>query len=1379
MDWIKVVDGLLWLANLVIVFLLAQAVYRQQKGTAEKLFLGMVLALSPSIMRHVLEAAFELAEPVSPFLIDVGFSGFFHALWPVDIAALVILASLGLHFALIFPRHSPMVRRWPRLPYLIYAPTLALAGMMLTRLWLSDEAYRAFWHLGSLGDDTPQLVFVVVVMVMSVLWWGYVALSSTKGTLARRQMIEFLGGISVAVLIAVATDYIPDILGLPVIAGRVPGLHQLPILIFFSSFVWAIQRHQILDARLVLSRSLVYTLLSGVLTLLYLLLILIPVILLQRKLSAPVNLAVPSLAAFVVAVVALPLRDALQQWMDRLVYGQARDYQKVLREHSRQLTALMSPAALMDQILDRVEANLWPRGAVIALQEDEVYVARAVRGRVPGVETGTTLTLPASVLKRLQVEGEPIALDPGVGSLERMVDERSQGMALIVPFVAREALLGWMGLWPRQDEAPYTPRQRQFLTTLANQSCVALQNAELYETMKIRASELAVLNAVSTAITSSLDLDEVLQAIASSVINVVGCQKMAIYTLDEARQVVNLATGDGLSEAFVSASQAMPLSSSLRTAAIVSGQPLIVADIQSSPGLASISSLMAQEGIRAIAEAPLSGKKGAIGSLAVSYTTPHRFTVEEMELLTTLAAQAAIALENARFYALTDQALAQRVEELSAIEEISRELTAILDLEGVISTVLRRAIEATGAPYGLIAMMDKEGTGLRLLVYEGYPTQKIEPYREHSWPLTRGVVGRAVRTGQLTLVGDVTRDPNYVQIVPNVRSHLSVPIVKGERALGALVLESPVRDAFDEGQAGFVSQLIEHAATAIENARLYMEAQQRISQLSDLQQFGLQVVSSLHLQAVLDAVAESVLKSMQADDVHIFLYDEEKDELTYRAGLWASGERPKGMPPVRRQGLTFTVAHSGEPLVINDTLSHPLYASPERRRWGAKAIAGFPLKHAGQVLGVFNVAYTVPHTFTDDELRVLTLLGNQAATAIANARLFQQLAEGRDRLEAVLNSVHEGILMMDLQDHIVMANPTVEELLGMPRSQLIGRPLLDVMRDCQARGGRPLNVEETWQFPATLDHASGESYDEVKDVVELASPHHRFLERVVVPVKDWIGTLLGRVVVLRDITEEKELERMREDLSDMIVHDLRAPLAAIISGNLLLQEVIAEQDTPANIASLLDIVTTSSQHMLDLVNSLLDISRMESGQLTLYAEPFDLLYLVGEVVTRLKPLSVSYDVHTEIAIPSDLPWVWGDREKIARVFTNLLDNSIKFTPPGGRVRISAQADGPDAGQASGWVICSVLDSGPGIPPEHRERIFEKFTQLSSPQSPQEPGKRIRGSGIGLSFCKLAVKAHGGRIWIEEGPGGKGSDFKFTLPLANDLDTDAGAERKMA
>lgn len=125
MGWIEVVDGLLWLANLVIVFLLAQAIYRQQKGTAEKLCLGMVTALSLSIVRHVMEVVCELLDSILPFLTDLGIRDFFHDLWPVDIAALVIFVSLSLHFALVFPRFSSLLRRWPRLPYLIYSPALA------------------------------------------------------------------------------------------------------------------------------------------------------------------------------------------------------------------------------------------------------------------------------------------------------------------------------------------------------------------------------------------------------------------------------------------------------------------------------------------------------------------------------------------------------------------------------------------------------------------------------------------------------------------------------------------------------------------------------------------------------------------------------------------------------------------------------------------------------------------------------------------------------------------------------------------------------------------------------------------------------------------------------------------------------------------------------------------------------------------------------------------------------------------------------------------------------------------------------------------------------------------------------------------------------
>ena len=252
---------------------------------------------------------------------------------------------------------------------------------------------------------------------------------------------------------------------------------------------------------------------------------------------------------------------------------------------------------------------------------------------------------------------------------------------------------------------------------------------------------------------------------------------------------------------------------------------------------------------------------------------------------------------------------------------------------------------------------------------------------------------------------------------------------------------------------------------------------------------------------------------------------------------------------------------------------------------------------------------------------------------------------------------------------------------------------------------------------------------------------------------------------------EKALERMREDLSDMIVHDLRTPLASIISGSSLLGQMIREQDSEDETTPLLRIITNSSRRMLDLVNSLLDVSRMEAGKIILDAEPFNLLTTVERVVARLQSLITSYQVQVEITIPPDLPAVWGDQEKIGRVLVNLLDNAIKFTPTGGMVRISAWVDRHDAEPDGDWAICSILDSGPGIPPEHRDRIFDKFTQLPSAQAQKDSAQRIRGSGIGLNFCKLTIEAHGGRIWVEAGPDNQGSLFKFTLPLADEIESD--------
>ncbi|OQY25169.1 MAG: hypothetical protein B6I34_02740 [Anaerolineaceae bacterium 4572_32.1] len=1039
MSWIEILDSLLWLANLGIIFLLGQTVYKQRKGIAEKLFLGVMISASISIVRHVLESTFALLETTSlPLLAGAGLSDFFHRLWPLDIAALVVFAALSFHFTLIFPRFGHFLEQRPRFPYLIYAPALALAGMILTSLWMTDDAYLAFWHLGNLKDDSLQLAFVAIMLALSVLRWLYVT-ALTDSPPLRQRMLGLLVAAAVAVLIAIGTDYLPDILHLPAMANKLPGLRQLPGLLFFTSFAWAIQRRPLLDIRRVINRSLLYALLSTTLALLYFAVMFIVVTISQRE-----SQAAPLLAALVMAITVLPLHNAFRYLMDRIFYRQARDYRTTLREHSRQLTTLMSPTELMEQILDRIEENLATQGAVIVLQEGGNFIVRASRGYEPAIKAGASLILPPSILERLQSEGEPIDVESETGGLENRISKKNKwmldlkGMALIIPFLAQGSLVGWLGLWPRQDESPYRLDQINFLTTLVNQSCMALQNAELFEKTKRKASELAALNAVSAAITSSLDVEKALLAIANSVIKVVGCQKIAIYVLDQEQQTLNLAMGQGLSKTFERASQSIPLGKGLHAAAITNGEPLIVPHLQNAPDSVDVKELMAREGIQAMVEVPLQVKGRSIGSLAVYYTAPRHFKGDEIELLTTLAAQAAIALRNAQLYSQTDQALARRVEELSAI----------------------------------------------------------------------------------------------------------------------------------------------------------------------------------------------------------------------------------------------------------------------------------------------------------------------------------------------LNSVHEGILMLDLKDRILMANPAVAELLDTPTGQLIGRALPEAVQDYRTRIAQPWHLSEVLHLPPLWEQDDEQALEIVQDTVELTHPRHRVLARVIAPVKDKRGALLGRLLVLRDITEEKELERMREDLYDMIVHDLRAPLASIISGNSLLQEVIGEQDAEADIFALLDIVDTSSRRMLDLVNSLLDISRIESGKMTLDEEPFSLQPLMEQVVKRLHSLSINHQVRVENNISPDFPPVWGDQDKLVRVFTNLLDNAIKFTPAGGQVKISAQTDG------SQWAICSFLDTGPGIPPEHRERIFDKFTQLSLAPAQKKLEKRIRGSGIGLSFCKLVVEAHKGRIWVETGPNGEGSLFKFTLPLAGDLGPETGARGDM-
>jgi len=246
--------------------------------------------------------------------------------------------------------------------------------------------------------------------------------------------------------------------------------------------------------------------------------------------------------------------------------------------------------------------------------------------------------------------------------------------------------------------------------------------------------------------------------------------------------------------------------------------------------------------------------------------------------------------------------------------------------------------------------------------------------------------------------------------------------------------------------------------------------------------------------------------------------------------------------------------------------------------------------------------------------------------------------------------------------------------------------------------------------------------------------------------------------VLRDVTEEHELQRLREDLSSMIVHDLRSPLVAILDSYELMGEDLVPQAITSVARQALEVGQRSTRKLLNLVNSLLDISRFEYGQAPLDTQFASLHPLAENAIEQIAPLSIEQSVIVRNQIPEDLPWVKVDEDQMLRVLINLIDNAVKFSPIGGQVVISARVDRSAEG-APRSIICSVRDAGPGIPPEQRERIFDRFTQL------RDGMERRRGTGLGLAFCKLAIEAHGGSIWADTPPEGKGSQFSFALPVA--------------
>jgi len=373
--------------------------------------------------------------------------------------------------------------------------------------------------------------------------------------------------------------------------------------------------------------------------------------------------------------------------------------------------------------------------------------------------------------------------------------------------------------------------------------------------------------------------------------------------------------------------------------------------------------------------------------------------------------------------------------------------------------------------------------------------------------------------------------------------------------------------------------------------------------------------------------------------------------------------------------------------------------------------------------------------FDPDALLVLAGIGNLAGSTIQHAQLFERLQVAHKRYRELFDDSIDPILVTDWSGQILEANRQAAVISGYTSKELHAMSIGQLHEVNHAEIGEhfeKLDAGQTYNYESSLKSKVGHEIPIQVYVREAGFEDTESLQ--------W---------TLRDITERKNLDSLREDLTAMIYHDLRSPLANIVSSLDMLSGMYSESEKET-IRSILTIAQRSTARIQRLISSLLDINRLESGQPVGEQQAVSPNMLVGEALDAVRPMAESRRQNLTRDFPSKLPDIWVDVDMIRRVLINLLENAVKFTPPEGKIVIGAKAD-------EKWVQMWVQDNGPGIPLLDQERIFDKFTRLKKRET-------SGGLGVGLAFCRLAIQGHGGKIWVESKPG-QGAKFLLRLPVA--------------
>ncbi len=739
-----------------------------------------------------------------------------------------------------------------------------------------------------------------------------------------------------------------------------------------------------------------------------------------------------------------------------------------------------------------------------------------------------------------------------------------------------------------------------------------------------------------------------------------------------------------------------------------------------------------------------------------------------------------------------------QVERLEILAEASNEISQSMDVVGILTSLgnhMRQSV--SGAGYTIYQWTADDQAVKIIINHRCQP----EPYTQHSstgilHPVKKQSVLNQLKDRQTMLMTQVgPHNQGYLpgkliwQSTAEVNFNVVlIPIFSGTEPFGFIALAiSTHQPDLDQNSFQLLATLINQTVVALDKVRLLTslrtlndELDQRVVRRTQdlgkerdrfelLLRITTELSSTLDQEHILNRSLELVNEVAQATQGVIMLIDEEgavgqPGEFIFRAAFGMTrflGQIHMGQPSglMRGEGLAGWVVANRQAVIVQDTAQDPRWITRRESNSHRSALA-VPLEFSGEGIGVLMLFHTETNAFTPQQLKLLEAAATQVSSAVYNAHLYTLIRNQAEKLgrmlreeqvsnakmQAILESIADGVLVADRHGKTILANMATSSILGIQRESLLGHNVRTLSGIYGQSGNAWIETIETWAN--NPKHIAGEKFlEEDMSIVD----EGRIISVHLAPVFAG-GQFFGTVSIFRDRTKEVEVDRMKSDFVSTVSHELRTPLTSIKGyTDLILMGATGELNEAQS--RYLQVIKTNADRLQELVNDLLDISRLETGRATLDLKLVELPQIIDEVVNGHLQGRITHDqkeIATDIVIAADLPVVNGDTTRITQILTNLIDNAFNYTPDGGKITVTAQ-------HKNEYVRISVTDTGYGIDFTQQDKIFDRFYRSDDARV-----QKVSGTGLGLPIVQSLVEMHGGKLTLQSELG-QGSTFTFTLP----------------